>query len=249
MKNQLAYLHDGTFEGLLTSIYHAYYDKEDPVAILPEWMEGINFIYSYRKIHSEREKWEKVYKAVEEKISEASLRRIFNVYLSETEDSGIIILRYLREAFKVGREIDNHYTNSSVRELESVYSKVRIEVHRFLGLVRFKELPNGIFYSQIEPDNNITALLAPHFSQRLSTERWIIHDVKRGFAVFYKDGQWVIRQVEKFGEIQISEEEEHYQDLWREYYRSASIEGRRNTRQKKAYMPVRYWKNLIEEGE
>ncbi len=249
MVQKLAYLYDGSFEGLLTSIYYAYYDKDRPVAILPTWEEGSNFLYSYKKIDTDKEKWEKVYHAIEEKISPRALKRIFNVFLSENGDSGIIILRYIEVAFKVGGKIDNYQTNPAVRDLEEIYHKVRVEAHRFLGISRFKRLQNGIFYCQIEPDHNVVALLAPHFVSRVPAERWIIHDISRGLAVFYDTREWTLRSIHSADEIVLNEDEEGYQDMWREYYRSATIHGRRNIRQKKAYMPVRYWKNLIEKGD
>jgi hypothetical protein len=34
-----------------------------------------------------------------------------------------------------------------------------------LGLIRFKRLEDDLYYAQIEPDNNIVGLLAPHFSR------------------------------------------------------------------------------------
>jgi probable DNA metabolism protein len=249
VESRLAYLYDGSFQGLLTAIYHAYYDKDDPVAILPFWEEGSNFLYSYKAIETDSEKWNKVYNAVQEKISQSSLRRIYNVYLSDMEDSGIIILGYLREGFRIGGEIDDYQTNPAVRDLEEIYHKVRLEVHRLLGLVRFKKLQNGIFYSQVEPDHNVVSLLAPHFVERIPSERWIIHDIKRGVAVFYDTREWTIRNIVRPETMVLCEEEEGYQDMWREYYRSATIQSRRNTRQQRAYMPVRYWKNLIEKGD
>jgi len=249
LESKLAYLYDGSFEGILTAIYHAYYDEDDPVAILPDWEEGSNFLYTYKKIETDPNKWGKVYEAVVNKISHSAIKRIFNVYLSEYDDSGIIILRYLKSGFKIGSKIDDYQTNSAVRDLEEIYHKVRIEVHRFLGLARFKQLQNGIFYCQIEPDHNIIALMAPHFVSRIPSERWIIHDISRGVAVFYDTREWTIRFIDKPEGIVLNENEESYQDMWREYYKSATIQSRRNIRQKKSYMPVRYWKNLIEKGD
>jgi probable DNA metabolism protein len=41
-------------------------------------------------------------------------------------------------------------------------------------------------------------------------------------------------------------EEKKYQELWKEYYVSASIKSRVNLKAQKNHMPVRYWKHLIE---
>jgi probable DNA metabolism protein len=42
------------------------------------------------------------------------------------------------------------------------------------------------------------------------------------------------------------QEEEFYQTLWKQYFKSIAIEGRINPRLQMQHMPKKYWKYLIE---
>lgn len=60
------------------------------------------------------------------------------------------------------------------------------------GLVSFSSLQNRMFYSPIEPENDIVEFLAPHFCDRFCGESFLIHDVGRGKALVAKDGRWFV---------------------------------------------------------
>lgn len=243
MKN---YIYDGSFEGLLTSIHEAYYNRENPEDIVSKDSMEENFLIENIFIETDSEKSKKVYEAIENKISKESLRRVFYCYLSELPKSGILILRYLRLGFKIGPDINLNLANDIVREVENISKKVSRERHRFLGLIRFKESQEGILYSSIEPDHNIVGLLAPHFARRISNENWIIHDVKRAMGVFYNKKEWVVKDIEIKDPLVLKEREESYQDLWKTYFNAIAIENKINPKLQKRNMPMRYWKHLVE---
>lgn len=247
MNKDIVYLYDNSFEGFLTCIHRAYYSRENPTYIITK-EEQLDFLSQTRQVDTDLEKSEKVYRAIQDKISHSALRKIFSVFLSEEKEMGTIILDYLRIAFKMGAQIDDYSIHPAVIRIDKLYKRVSYEKHRLLGLARFKELESGIFYAQLEPDYNVVSLLATHFCERLKNERWIIHDIKRGIAVFYNKKEWVIRNIQEPESYVISEAEEEYQDMWREYYKHIAIGNRKNTRQKRAYMPTRYWKHLVEMG-
>ncbi len=248
MEKELVYLYDGSFEGLLTCVYEIYYRKDDPKKIIPKECNRFSLIEEYIQIDTDTEKFKKVYESIERKISREFLRTVFYIYLSEEEDSGIIILDYIRTGYKFGRDVLNYQTNPHVRAANEVYRRVSYERHRYLGLLRFKMLEGGVLYATIEPDHNIISMLGGHFSQRMSSEYWIIHDVKRNIAVFYNKEQWIIRSLNESIDLRFDENEQSYQELWKTYYKHISIPNRKNLRQKRAYMPTRYWKHLVEEG-
>lgn len=240
------YVYDGSFEGLLTSIHFAYYNRENPNDIVTKNSIKENFLIENIYIETDKEKSKKVYKAIENKISKETLRRVFYCYLSEIPGNGILILKYLRLGFRIGAEINLNLANDIVREVENISKKVSRERHRFLGLVRFKEIQRSILYSSIEPDHNIVVLLAPHFERRMNNEYWVIHDVKRGIGVFYNKEEWLVKDVEIDDSLIIKEEEERYQDLWKTYFNAIAIENKINPKLQKNNMPMRYWKHLVE---
>lgn len=104
----------------------------------------------------------------------------------------------------------------------------------------------GILYAAIEPTYNILELIANHFKERLSNEKWIIHDVKRKIGIVYENNQWIMRDLQ-FEKLESREKEElFYQNLWKAFHKSIGIKERTNERLQMQYMPKKYWKNLIE---
>ncbi|ERI94799.1 putative DNA metabolism protein [Clostridiales bacterium oral taxon 876 str. F0540] len=243
----VCYVFDGTFEGLLTSIYEAYYNHIKPEEIIPDWQFQPSLIKKPISIKTDAEKSLKVHNAIKNKISAAALENIYYVFLSELEGSCTIILNYIKLGFKLGNEIDLHLHNDTVLAIHKIRRKVTYETHRMLGFVRFKCI-NNIYYSQIEPDHNILCLLAEHFASRLQNELWIIHDLKRGLALIYNKREWYITSLSKESgeDIFNSGENGLYEELWKDFFRSIAINDRINPRLQKRMMPSRYWKHLTE---
>lgn len=242
----IQYIYDGSFDGLLTAIYEAYYRRELPDEILSQDSPQQSLFVEKIYIETDEEKARRVYSSIKTKISEFALRNCFYVFLTEREDRGTLIYKYLRLGWKVGKEIDQNLKNDIVLEVHKIRRQVVKEVHLLLGLIRFKQLNSGIYYSQIEPDNNIVGLLAPHFAERLSNEYWIIHDVKRNIGVMYNKVEWIIRDLNITGDIKLQDNEEDYQMLWKEYFNTIAIKNKINPKLQRQYMPKRYWKHLIE---
>ncbi len=240
------YIYDGSFDGLLTAIYEAYYrgDRVDDIVAVDSMEE--NFLIERIYIDTDIEKSRKVFEAIENKISQEALKRVLYAYLSELPRHGIDILKYVQLGFKIGPQLDLNLSNDIVLRMDNIRHKVASEQHRMLGLVRFKQLENGIFYSSIEPDFNIVALLASHFASRLANENWVIHDVKRGIGVLYNKEEWVVKDIEIKDSLIVREEEEEYQELWRAYFKSIAIQSKVNPVLQRRNMPARYWKHLIE---
>ncbi|WIV12330.1 TIGR03915 family putative DNA repair protein [Proteiniborus sp. MB09-C3] len=242
----LYYIYDGSFDGLLTAIYEAYYRREIPDEILSEDSPQQSLLVEKVHIETDLEKSKKVYSSIKTKISEYTLKNCFYVFLSERPDRGTAIYRYLRLGWKVGRGIDQNLKNDSVLTVHKIRQQVSKEVHLMLGFIRFSHLSNGVYYSQIEPDNDIVGLMAPHFAERLSDECWIIHDVRRNIGVMYNKKEWIMRDLNISGEISFQEEEEDYQKLWKEYFNTIAIRNKINPKLQRQHMPKRYWKHLIE---
>lgn len=242
----ITYIYDGSFDGLLTSIHAAFYSDVKPNDIVRKEEFVENFLIEKRYITTDSQKAKNVYQAIEKKISSESLRRVFYAYLSELPDSGMIVLRYLQIAFKIGAYIDSNLANEDVLNMDKISRLVGKERHRVTGILRFKKIDQDILYAQIEPDHNVIALVAPHFKERLKNENFIIHDTKREIGVFYNKKEWIVRDIEKPDPFLVRDSEEIYEDLWRTYFKSISIQSKINPKLQKRNMPMRYWKYLTE---
>lgn len=246
----VGYIYDGSFEGLLTAIYDVYYRWQVPEFIISQEsyehdFEGSLFAAPV-EIATDSAKAEKVYVSIKKKISAQALFHVSYAFLSEAKGMEMDIYRYLRLGWKIGEEIDQHLFDRHVQQIHRLSSKVRLERHRMLGLLRFRLLNEGVYYGSFEPDHNIVALLAPHFAERMAQNNWVIHDVRRGIAALYNQQEWILTQIQGPEEIKFAQDEETSQGLWKEYFKSVAISGRINPRLQKRCMPKRYWKHLVE---
>lgn len=239
------YLYDGSFEGLLTCIYEAYYRHESPYHIyLTDYVQQ-SLIDTNTQITTDADKASKVYESIYKKISYQSLRNIYHAYLSESEDIEINILNYIRLGFKMGRQVDLHLSDDRVLTVHAAAKRVIGESHLMLGLLRFKQLRDDVFYAQYTPNHNITMLIAPHFVNRFPNQNWLIQDLKRHYAAVFDKHQCIFTNIAD--EITLSASaSDTYETLWKNYFKSICINERVNSKLQKRNMPSRYWKHLTE---
>ncbi|HOM03169.1 MAG TPA: TIGR03915 family putative DNA repair protein [Acetivibrio sp.] len=240
------YYYDGTFDGLLTSVYESYYGIALPDRVFRTkniqqsiWDKNIDIV-------TDSEKASKVYEAICKKISYDALRNAYHAYLSELDDIDTYILKYLRFGFKMGKSVDLYLTSEEVLKVHSAAKKVRTESHLLLGLLRFKKLKGDIYYAPYSPVHNITFLISGHFVRRLSDQFWVIHDTKRSLAAVYNKVECVFTDLPTELQYQSATTDDEFESLWKKYFNSICIKDRVNPKLQKHNMPARYWKYLVE---
>lgn len=241
----MIYVTDGTFDGILTAIFEAYGSKEEPEAIIADDNYQLPLSTAIRRIDTDQEKSDRVYRAINGKMSRESLEDLYRAYLSDHPDRGAYIYRYVKIGLKVGRRVRNYLQNPDVLMIHDLNLKVTGETHMFLGLLRFKKLKCGIFYACYEPDHNVTMLLTDHFAERLSDQPWVIHDLRRNIFALYNTEE-VVFSTGSPPLIDEAYDEEEFETLWKMYFKTVAIESRYNPKLQKSFMPRRYWKHLVE---
>lgn len=239
------YLYDGTFEGILTCIYHHYY-TEKASGIFHRDSYQSTLLGGYMEVETDQMKAVTVYEAIERKISSYDLRRIYKAYLSNDPDKETKILRYIVLGFREGAKISMLHGNQTVFDIQSIEKKIEVEKERMLQFVRFSVMENDVLYARIEPDNDVVELIAGHFCDRFKNEPFIIHDVKRSKALIAYRKKWYISQFDDEDIPELSADEHDYRRLWKNYFENIAIRERTNPRCQKNFMPVRYWKHLTE---
>ena len=242
----LAYVYDGSFEGLLTAIHEAYYRKQVPGHVLSIRNLQYNLLDEYVHIDTDPEKSDRVYSSICENISCEALQHVYHVFLSEHVDAGTIIYNYLRYGWRVGSKVDLHISDDRVFKVHEISLRVEHEIHKMMGFVRFRQVEGGLFYAPIKPDNNIVELLAPHFAERLAGQSWVIHDVGRDIAALYNTRSWVVSDFSVEELPAPTEEETESRKLWKEFFNTLAIPSRYNPRLQRQLMPRRYWDYLVE---
>jgi len=241
------YIYDDTFEGLLTSIYYGFYSKDSPTSIY-----GISesntplLLGNIIDVPTEKDKFKKVKDAIINKIDFLALKKIYLVYLSSTEEKAMIIFKYLKAAFKLGHDVHSFLNIDIIRKVDNITRSVSLESHRFEGFVRFNYIDEKFLYSSIEPDNDILELLGDHFKSRFSDEYFIIHDILRQKALIYNKFSYEIVDMDNQTYEELKSHSDEYSTLWKTYFKSTTIEERKNLKLQSRMMPKRYWKHILE---
>jgi len=239
------YYYDGSFDGLLTVIFIAYKDrKNNELRIIVKTgqlllgLDDINVITDFSEAR-------RVEKAICDKLSQNFLNNIRTCFLSCDKNKDIVIVHTVYKALKQGEEIlrslDEHafYVNKLVKQVLN-------ERHRYLGVLRFKEVKDGTMFSTIEPKNNVLPILLSHFINRMKREKFAIYDKKRKMIAYYDTKKVEIFFVKSL-EIEWSDEEIEYSELWKTFHKSISIKERENKKLQQSNLPKYYWKYLIED--
>lgn len=238
----IIYFTDGTEEGFFTAAFFACKDTESIVSSsniqLPLGAEIVS-------VQTDPEKCDAVKKSLRAYDSRC-LRELSLLLKRGSEEREQIALAYLRKIVRRRGPVREMLADPDVLAARENIRKVTAEAHHFTGFLRFMEGTGELFYAPFEPDNDILELILPHFLRRLPGQSFVIHDVKRQKAALYNGHDCVIAKTEKKVNILISDREEIFRSLWKEYYRSVNITQRPHEKQMKGYMPVRYWKYMPE---
>jgi len=242
-------LYDGSFQGFLTIIFNVYNEKRIPDLIFRQYNPSIFNIID--TIKTDYKKAAIVSEFIIKKLNKSVFKNIYLAYLSEIENIEVDIIKYFNLSLKTKGDAKLHIEKDYIIRIKNAISRVINEKHKFLGLLRFRKLANGALYAPFEPDHNIITLLSKHFIDRYPNEKWIIHDIKRNLILLY-DKKVELARINEFDnqfylkEENLSYEEIAFQNLWKTYFNNVNISERKNIKLQKQFMPIRYWKYLIE---
>lgn len=240
----IAYAFDGTQNGLLCCLFDSFTGKEKPFLVTSAPLQlGLDF--DVLSVKTDEEKALRVRAGLIKYGRIALLNRLFYVLRSNDDLKETIVFNVAYKCLENRRDETFNYADADVVQFDELYRKISIESHRYLGFVRFESSADGIWYSHVEPDNDVVDLIAPHFLKRFAT-KFIIHDVKRNVAVLSDGKRLYTRKLLKPLAVFLSPSETEMKELWKTYYQSVNIKERKNVRQMNGYMPRRYHKHLPE---
>ena len=235
------YLYDGKYSSLIVLIIELLKNRIIPLNIKAENNYEINLLDEtvYLKIDQKNMMYFN-------KLSKNIIRDIYYVFLSDQKNKELLIYEFLKNAFKYREKVFEYRNIEAVNEVIKVAKYVGSEAHKYKGFLRFKHVQNKFYYAEIEPNNNIISILAYHFKTRLSTEPWIIHDLKRQIYAFY-DMKKVFYLTEEIDlNLGVDEEEIYMNDLWKTFFNKIAIKERKNLKCQMNFMPKRYWNHMLE---
>jgi len=256
--SNLCFVYDGSFEGFLNSVFECFERRVFPEAMIPSSRPSQLLLGETLQVDADPQRAGRVRDGIVRRSSHRNASILQVAFLSELPGVEMLLLRYLQKLFAdpTGQYWQN-MLDDEVFELIQISRKVKKEVHRFHGFVRFQKTADGMYFAPIEPDHNIIKLLAGHFRERFATQQWIIYDTRRNYGIYYdlhsvKEMVFENHRID-FISGNVAQEvkdmdEDFYSTLWKEYYDAINIIERQNHRQMTNLMPKRYWKYLPEKG-
>ncbi|MBU1108114.1 MAG: TIGR03915 family putative DNA repair protein [Candidatus Riflebacteria bacterium] len=179
-------------------------------------------------------------------VSRESWLNAWHAFLSEAPGIETMIARYLLLAIEKRGAVDTYLTDDRVRNINRFAHRVLAEKHRFMGLLRFRNIGQNLYYASINSDNFVLPLLAPFFVERFADQQWIIHDRRREVAAMYDLRVWTIIERSAGDLPEDSPEEDAAQRLWRCFFDSIAVRERLNLALQQKFIPKKYWSDLIE---
>ncbi|MDO4720114.1 MAG: TIGR03915 family putative DNA repair protein [Peptostreptococcaceae bacterium] len=236
-------LYDGSFDGLLCALAAALKQPQgQEISLEPSAEAQISFGDRLEYIETGADLSSKVYLRIEERFGEEILKDFYSAFLFPGSED--LILQYLRLLICSQRP-SGVLSHPALRELEKRILRIRREVHRYKGFLRFRRLDGEMFYADYAPAFDITSLLMPHFTRRFPDQKLIIHDIGRSFAGIY-DGRRVLYTELSSKPFPPSFSQEESALLWKQYLHHLSIEERANPRLQQNLMPKKYRKYITE---
>jgi len=240
----LAYLYDGSFEGLLCCVYESYYQRELPTLIY-SYDEMQETIFPVKEITTDISAAKKVEHSIGHSISAEALRLVRLCYYSKMESREVAILNFLRMGYKIGSSVTSMLANDVVREVTKNAQNVQRESHFFKEFLRFSDY-DGVLVAIIEPKNFVLPMIYLHFCDRFPSEQFLIFDKTHKHAFVYHNGEKSLIPLEHLELPKAKTKEEEIRTLWKQFYRTIAIEGRINLKLRMNNMPKRYWVHMTE---
>jgi len=244
----LIYVYDGSFEGLLTAVFTAYSRRQSPDSIVTAENLQESFTQQVSFIETDETLSERVRTGILKKIGEAAYTKAWTSFLSNDPERGTKIYKYLVFGFANGRKILQSLAEDDVWAVEKMSKNVGWELNKMMGFVRFSQTEDGVYFSKINPTNNLLPMMMGHFANRFNTQAFVIYDENHNIAGVYepKSRDWFLTETKNVKVPEYTEDEKMYRTLWKKFYDTIAIKERVNYNLRRQHMPKKYWKNITE---
>lgn len=248
------YLCEDSVDGIFTGVYDAWasrlgHDNVRLLALTGEVYEPELFC-EYEYVKADAGKAEKVLKTVRSRISEYAARMLIRACCAEDIRKADDIYRVIVLGLRCGRRTADQLTNPHVMAVFERDRQIGNEAHHYLGFLRFSRIREELLFAEYEPKGDITAIIAPHFADRLAAENFVICDRRRRRAAVHPAGEhWFMTS---FTEEVLKKMEEYsscgdeYRDLWKVFFKNIAIDERKNEKLQNNLLPKRYRSMMTE---
>lgn len=275
-QDNVAYLYDGSVEGLFTAVFMAYAYKEDPLDICPEAQHQPRLGQTIRRLKTDYSLAVRVQTGICKKAGYDVFELLRTAALADDPGTGMAVYRFIRYCMdprnasdfaqnKKGSRVlaPRHQTmgcgpamlkgsasasilHPAVEPVLKLERFVQNERHHIVEFLRFEELEGGLWCARCNPKAAVVPLVMDWFAERFNIQPFIIYDENHQMAGIYEGRSWRLMKTDDFTPPPITENEKLMQEAWKRFYDTLAIESRYNPELRRNFMPKRFWKNITE---
>ena len=208
--SDVVYQYDGTLDGFLCCVYESYVYKEIPAAFCCD--EDPLSLFEVRTVITQPAYSQRVSRGIANRSPKA-LAVVRRSFLTCLPDKELHIYAFIRKLLAEGAGFMRDLSDPICYPLYKAIRHINGEVEKLRGFVRFSDR-NGVLGAEIEPKNRVLPMLRRHFCERYRNET---------FFLALPEG-----------------EELYYRALWKQFFRSVTIQERENPRCQNTFLPKRY---------
>lgn len=244
-------------EDSMTAIFSAIYDawkwyrNADSGIELKDSVEQ-QFFCEYQEVEEDQKKADAVVSMIKKNLGHNTYWHIYHALLSDDSKKADAVFQIIREARNIAdsKKIMEHLTNRFVVKVFELSRTVSNEAHMYIEMIRFRELENGVLFSEITPKNRVLFCIGDHFANRFPLENWMIYDkVHKEFLIHRVQYDWVLvtgEEIKLEATNRVSARELEYAKLWKGFFKTISIKERENPVCQRNHLPIRYRKDMTE---
>ena len=246
----VAYVHDGTTEGLLSAIFQAYALHEQPedfssgAGLQPRLGQSVRYIETDAALAS------RVKAGIVRKAGRDAWDAVLHASLSDDPSAGVAVYRFVRHVMARPAAANAGLIRNMAHPIAGPVARldrsVMNERHLMMQFLRFEHFENGIWFAKCNPKANVVPLLMGWFAGRFNTECFVIYDEVHQVAGIYDGANWYIAQTDEVHLPQHSDEEAAMQAAWKGFYDAMTISARYHPELRRQFIPKRLWRNIVE---
>ncbi|MCM1101347.1 MAG: TIGR03915 family putative DNA repair protein [Clostridium sp.] len=243
---------EDNLESIFTAIYRVYEERRDRSDVRLALEDEAWLFSTVIPVVPDPERCDKVIRTLRRRFGEKDYESVCLALASPDPEKAQAVYGTVTAGLDGGcgwgRLFDN-LANDDVNRAFHLAVNARRENDHLRGFTRFSELENGILYGEIRPKNDLIPFLMAHFADRFAGENFVLRDAGRGlFGVHPAGEEWYLLRGAHlmWEEPCFSASEEKYQNLFRQFCQSITIDARRNAGLQQNMLPLRFREFMTE---
>nr|WP_086348306.1 TIGR03915 family putative DNA repair protein [Enterococcus sp. 9E7_DIV0242] len=236
--------YDGSFNGFLTIVYHAFKKQRFPEVILTP-ATSVETLFLCEWIDKDEEKAHKIYHRLQQRLRIDNFQFILDGFYATVENKEVHLLEAILLALNTKDSLFNFIGHPSVLAIQKGIKTLLGEAHLLTGFVRF-EYVGKILFSKISPKYFSLPYICPHFAERYPLESIMIYDETHRLLALIKQGEISFVEDTNCPQFEEQQLEEEIQAQWKTFLQAVTIQERINKKNQLSHMPLRFQKNMPE---